>query len=961
MRIEALALAGLLLLPPTVGAQEVKAPEELLPVGPIVTAIEIRSEVEPDDADELARLLSFEVGEPLTEENIRSTLRNLQASGFASSAEIYTRPDERAVSSGEPGGVVAIVVLRPLVRVREVRLEGQLELDSAELRRVLTQKEAEPLSEEGVVQGVYSLVDLYAERGYFGAQVRVRVEVAEEAQQVNVVYDVTPGVRARVQEIRFEGDLGPFAPAELVKELRVKPGDPFSRPEVRQDGERLENWLIGQGRRRARVGAPAEEMQAEGHSVRLLYPIDVGPKVEVQVIGDDLERLRRRDLLPFLDRQGYDEALVLQSVERIKREYQQDGHYKVKVDWEEQEPNADLLRVVLRIEPGPQYTLRDVGFSGNETFDEERLSELIVTSERTLLARGSGRLVQDVLDDDLENVRRFYQLQGFAQSEVGPPQIEEQGDELRLTIPIKEGPRMRVVNLNLEGIESLPENTLKDNLLLTEGGPFHPYLLETTLRNLRAAYQDLGYSGAQVSARQDWNVEHTLVDVSIDVLEGPQTLLDRVIVRGNRRTESEVIRRTLAVDRGDPISERRALEIERDLYRLGVFSSVDVEVTSAGPESDTRDLIVRVEEGRPRRVSYGLGLEYGSDKAGEARLQGLIPRGSVSFSHNNVAGKAFSLRTDFRVSRLDQIFRVRFDQPYTVRWAVPVGYSLFYFNEIKEDWDVARWGARIESEKDFGGRRVGLILDYRIVDTTLDPDFPLRGVDREDRPYQLSSLIPTFIWDRRDDPILATRGWSTLAQLQHTFPAFGTDGDFLKLFVQQTQYLNLRNYGVVAASLRAGGIEPFSHLAADDPELPENILSADVFIDERFFAGGAATHRAYGRDDLGLRGESLILRPGRIGNEEDDWTAVGGTGLLLFNLEYRFPLVGALGGTVFYDAGNVWANWRDLDPAEVKSGAGVGVRYLSPIGPLRLDFGWKLDREPGEQEWAVSLSFGNPF
>ncbi|HEX5715477.1 MAG TPA: BamA/TamA family outer membrane protein, partial [Thermoanaerobaculia bacterium] len=248
-------------------------------------------------------------------------------------------------------------------------------------------------------------------------------------------------------------------------------------------------------------------------------------------------------------------------------------------------------------------------------------------------------------------------------------------------------------------------------------------------------------------------------------------------------------------------------------------------------------------------------------------------------------------------------------------------------------------------------------------DTDLDDeDFPLRGVDREDRPYKLSSLIPSFLWDRRNDPILATRGWSSLAQLQYAFPALGTDGDFLKLFLQQTQYLDLRNYGTVAASLRVGGIEPFSRLEPDeDPELPEDLPNANVFIDERFFAGGANTHRAYGRDDLGLRGQTLILRPDRVGDQEDDFAAVGGTGLFLFNLEYRFPLFGAVGGTVFYDAGNVWADWRDMDPADLKGGAGVGVRYLSPIGPLRLDIGWKLDREPGEKDFAVSVSFGNPF
>ena len=922
------------------------------PPAPLVTEIEIRSEVVPEDPDELARLLSIGVGLPLSEEAVGSTLRNFLASGLASSVEVYSRPDE----SGQ--GVVAIVVLRPVVRVREVRLEGDLGLDRNELRRVLPQNEAEPLAEEKVLQGRFALEDFYAERGYFSPKIGLRVETDEPSLLATVIYTVTSGPRSRVEEVRFEGDLGPFKPAELLEPLRERPGDPFSRPEVRDDAERLESWLIDKSYRTARVGAPGEEIVPETGGVRLLYPIVVGPKVEVQMTGADLERLRRKGLLPFLGREGYDEALVLQAVERIRTDYQREGHYKVQVDWEEQEPSDELLRVILRVEPGPEYTLQEVRFEGNETFKTEELEDLVTTAGRSLLARGSGRLVDSVMEDDLKNVRRFYQLNGFTQAEVGPPRIEERGSDLHVAIPIQEGPQLRVVNLKIQGNQSLLEPTLRPGLQLREGGPFHPLLLERSLNNLRAAYRDRGYSEAQVSAREDWNADRTRVDVVIDVLEGPQTVLDRVIVRGNRRTESEVVRRTLGVDEGDPISESRALEIERDLYRLGIFSSVDVEVARTGMETATRDLIVRLEEGRPRRVSYGLGLEYGTDKSEQDEL---VPRGTISFSHNNVAGRAYSLRTDLRVSTLDQIFRVRFDQPYTARWALPVSYSLFYFNETKEDWDVERRGARVEIEKLYTDRRASLALDYRIVETTLDPGFPLRGVDREDRPYELTSLIPSFLWDRRNDPVLATRGWSTLATLQYAFPAFDTEGDFLKLFVQQTQYLDLRNYGTVAASLRVGGIEPFSTLAGLDPELPENQPNANVFIDERFFAGGANTHRAYGRDDLGIRGQTLILRPGRSGTEEDDFAAVGGTGLALFNLEYRFPLFGAVGGTVFYDAGNVWADWRDMDFADFKGGAGVGLRYLSPIGPLRLDFGWKLDREPGEQDYAVSVSFGNPF
>jgi outer membrane protein insertion porin family len=951
LRPAALLIAILVALP--LGAQAPKAPEELLPIGPTVSAIEIRSEIQPDDPDELERLLSFQVGEPLTDEAVESTLRNLQASGYASSVEVYVRPDDRPGQIGN--GVVVLVVLRPVVRVREVRIEGDLGLDRGELRRVLPQNEAEPLSEESVIAGVYKLLDLYSDRGYFGATVRTRVDTDPQTDQATVVYEVRSGVRSKVGEVRFEGSLGAVKPADLVRQLDERPGEPFSRPAARDDAEDIERWLVRQDYRTARVGAPGELADPETHTVGLVFPVTVGPKVVVEVEGDDVDRLRRRELLPFLGPEGYDEALVIQAVERIKRAWQQDGHYRVQVSYDEQR-TEDLLRVVLRIVPGPEYTLRSVSFAGNQTFTDEQLDELVKTAPRSLLALGSGSLVDDDLDGDVKNLRRFYQLQGFSQVEVGPPQVEEVGGDLELTIPIQEGPRMRVVNLKLQGLDDLGGDAVRSAIQLQEGGPFHPYLLEQSLENLRAAFRDQGYSAAQVSAEQDWNPDHTLVDVTVEALPGLQTVLDRVIVRGNRRTLSNVIRRTMGADPGEPISERRALEIERDLYRLGIFSSVDVELTHAGLEESTRDLIVRVEEGRPRRVSYGLGFEYSSDETQEDKW---VPRGSLSFSHNNVAGRAYSLRTDLRLSMKDQIVRVRFDQPYTARWALPVSYSLFYFDEEKQDWDVRRWGGRIETAKIYPDRRVGLAVDYRIVDPDFAPDFPERNLDREDRGYKLLDLVPSFLWDRRNDPVLATRGWSSLAQLQYSIPALGTDGNFLKLFLQQTQYFDLRTYGTIAMSLRTGGIEPFTHLERDDPELPETLPNSDIFIDERFFAGGATSHRAYGRDDLGIRGETLIPSL----NDLDTFVPVGGNGLLLYNLEYRFPIFGSqtFGGTVFYDAGNVWADWRDLDPMAVKQGAGVGLRYLSPIGPLRVDIGWKLDRERGEDPYAVTVSFGNPF
>jgi outer membrane protein assembly factor BamA len=424
---------------------------------------------------------------------------------------------------------------------------------------------------------------------------------------------------------------------------------------------------------------------------------------------------------------------------------------------------------------------------------------------------------------------------------------------------------------------------------------------------------------------------------------------DRVVVRGNERTEGKVIRRSLDLKTGDPISDVKLLEVERDLYRLGIFSRVDVELIPGELGAADRDVLVRVEEGKPRTLLYGAGWDS------EDKLRGLF-----GFNHSNVAGKAYSLRTDVRWSQRNKRSRFIFNQPYLGPYPVSLTSTAFYEEEIRrqdQPYDVTRFGARSEAARIYGDRRVSVGLDFRNVElANVDPGVISNEIERRNQPYQSTSLVPTFFWDRRDDPISTSRGWSSLVQLQYAFPAFETDTEFLKLFVQQTRFYDLGHGNVVAASLRAGGIEPLKSLQArpDDPlrEFP----SRNIPIPERFVAGGDSTHRAYGLRELGIRGETLLPRASGTG-----FVPVGGDGLFLFNLEYRFPLFGDFGGTVFFDSGNVWADWRSIDFNGLKNGAGLGARYLSPLGPIRAGVGWKLDREPGEPAYELFVNIGNTF
>ena len=223
--------------------------------GPKVTEIEIRSDAPLPKSQDFASLIEAEVGEPLTEERIRHTLRNLQASGSAAETELYTREDP------ERGGVVAVIVFRAVVQVSEVRITGKPGLSKDDLRRAIPQGEAQPLSEDKVVQGVDALKNLYDRNGYFRARVRLSVETNPVTRRAIVTYRVLSGPRATVSTIVFDPSAAPFQPAQLLKEVKTQPGKPFSRRVALEDAERLQDWLIRQQYGEARVDPPREERE----------------------------------------------------------------------------------------------------------------------------------------------------------------------------------------------------------------------------------------------------------------------------------------------------------------------------------------------------------------------------------------------------------------------------------------------------------------------------------------------------------------------------------------------------------------------------------------------------------------------------------------------------------------------------------------------------------------------------
>ena len=920
---------------------------------PLVTSIEIRTDEELAHRIDLGRLLELEIGAPLTPAAVRRTLSNAHASGLFAELELLTFDDDNA------GGVGVVLVLRGYLRLRRIELLIEEAGGGSRTKRDLGLREGQILDEDRLQDGLESLRQAWLDRGFRDVHIDAELVPTGQINQVDLQVAVTPGERPVVSEIRFDGlRLEPSEVGTLLDALPVEVGDPWRPDRLEESREHLRRHLAERGYLAAEVSDPQTEFPTPKQAI-LSFPMEPGPRIEVEVIGAETRALRRHGFLPFLGERPFREDLLRSSAQEIRRRYQERGYRLARVQVErrsdETEDSAPSQRWRLKIEPGERWWLRTIDFAGNEAVSDDDLLRLISTRVKRWLEPGSGRLVDDQLVSDLETIRSYYLLQGFSEVVVHPPEItfSEPGDRsgpgsLALRIPIDEGPRQRVVNLDLDGVEAFDEVEVRDRLTLQPGGPFHPLLLDDAVDVLRALYEDEGYRVALVTPRLDWNDDRSLVDVALHVEEGPRTVVDRLVLRGLVRTRPEVVREFADLQKGKPLRRRGLLRAERDLYRLGVFSKVEVEPSPSGPTPPqdgvrSRDVLIDLEEGSRWRVSYG--LSFHSDDG----LGGLF-----GLTRSHIAGRAARFQLDLRASENDRRARLVFDDPSLLRRKLPLTWSLFVRDEERPTFSVQETGAQLALIRDRGRFRWGLTWDYRLVEISGQPD--LAGLEREDQDVEISSITPNFFYDRRDDPLDPRQGGSTAFQLEWAFPALDAEADFAKLFVQQTWHHSLHRAGVLAWSARFGAIEPIGSMPTSDPFLDPSQPSSRVPISERFFAGGRTSHRAYERDALGLLGQSLLeTEDGRI-------LQLGGNGLLLFNLDYRFPIAGDFGGVVWSDVGNVWADWRDLRADDLRVGAGVGLRYRSPVGPVRIEIGWKLDRLFFEEAGPVFfLSFGNPF
>lgn len=613
-------------------------------------------------------------------------------------------------------------------------------------------------------------------------------------------------------------------------------------------------------------------------------------------------------------------------------------------------------------------TVSGLSFTGNEAVSADQLKAILATAESSWLPWGTKRYFsREQFEADLKRIEAFYAQRGYPEARVKSFDVALSDDQssVDVTIEIAEGDPVTVERIVVDGVDPLPDEHavgLDARLPLRVGAPLDAARLQASREVVLEELRDHGYPYATVKVAQERGSGPRQAIVTFRADPGTIATFGPIEIVGNTSVSDQVVRRQLWFRPGQLYEQNRLRESQRRLYGLELFQFVNVEPVGAEEQSPVIGTRVTVVEGKHRRVNFSAG--YGS----EERV-----RGEIDWRHVNFFGNARTLSVLGRYSGLDRGVRVGFNQPYFINrfYSVSLSAQSWFADEIPYDLETV--GGRVTLTRQFrrgggpvyrGPRPTNTLAftylnewtDCRISDAALadlsfrdeliavgcDPT-GIGGGDPGRSRGQVSSLGVDLGRTTADNILDARRGYVASVHLEQAGRWLGGDFDFYELTAEGRYYLTLGDRAVVAVRGRAGTIDAWG---------PADQL---VPFFKRYFLGGATTLRGWGRFDVApLSGSGL---------------PIGGHSFMLYSTELRFPVVGGLGGVIFLDAGNVWTNPWDFRLRDMRYDVGPGLRYNTPIGPLRVDVGYQLnpiegllvEGEPESRRFRVHFSIGHAF
>ena len=947
--------------------------------GQKVVSVELAGQPELNTR-QLLPILAQQPNQPFSQAKIDQSMAELKKTGRFQTVELEMRP--------EATGVRVLFVLQPAVYFGVYDFPGA-EGRFAYSRLVMVANYPPrgaytPVDVEDARQG---LLQFFQRNGYFEAKVQPTVQVDKVHGLANVIFNTTLGKKAKFGKVDITG----ATPAETTK-LRdllhsvmarlkgsaIREGKPYSYKSVQNATLYLQNQLMKQGHLGGVVKLVGASYDPQTRKADVNFNVKTGPVVHVQLQGIHVWSWTKKKLLPVYQQVGLDPELIQEGRQNLLSYAQSKGYFDAKVTTRTQQgPKGETI--FYDVVKGPRHKVTEVHIAGNQHLSDKELMGHVKVEEGHLFLH--GKYSEKLMKESAKNLKGIYQANGFSSVTV-TPQVTDKNSNLVVTFRVDEGPQDVVQTLELRG------NTAPLWLLAPKGLEVRPGQGYSTKhvdddRNLLVArYLNLGYPNVtfRAMATPIGGNKHQLA-VVYDIYEGPQVRTASVVTLGRKDTRQTLISRETSPDIpvGKPLREDKLLSSEDKLYTLGVFDWAEVDPRRQVTTQTQEDVLIKVHEAKKNTLTYGFGFQVinrgGSVPSGTVALPGLPPvglnknfktsqktfwgpTGTFEYTRNNLRGKAESLTIGGFGGRLDQRGTVTYQDPHFrgTNWASILSLSGEHDSQNPIFTDrLADFGAQLQRALN-PDRTTNLFLRYGLRQTgithLLIPDL----VPASDQHVRLSSVSTTYLRDTRDNALDAHKGLYESYELALTPSALGSSVDFAR-FMGQTAYYKDIYHGIIwANSIRLGLEQPFG--------------GSHVPLSEKFFSGGGSTLRGFPLNGAGP--QRTIPACGKASDPStcsNITVPVGGNELFILNSEFRipipydFPLLGKkLGIAVFYDGGNVYPSvgFRDF-AALYTSSVGGGLRYATPVGSVRIDFGHNLNSLPGIKANQIFFTIGQAF
>lgn len=968
MRFYPVLIVVAVLLPAPLAAQG--AALQQAPAAPFIgkTIVEVRLETEGRPADDPAvvDLVATRVGQPLAMADVRESIAHLFGLGRFQ--------DVRVEAVEVPGGVRLRYDLIPIHAVQRIDFRGTLGLSEGLLRRTVVNRFGATPAVGRAAEVSRMLVQLYRDHGYLRAAVRPVATEKHDPDRTLLEFEIDAGLRAVVRAVEIIGE--PLeGRAAFQKAVDAVPSELYD-PTAISGG--LADYVakLKKKRRYEAAASYGARPSADATSVDVTINLEIGPIVTVTFRGDPLPKDKLAELVPVEREGSVDQDLIEDSIQRIERYLNQLGYWKAAAQAERQEADG-MLTIAFTVRRGLQYRIADgVEVQGNRAVPLEQL--------RPALARlqASEVFVEANLTSAIDAIAGLYQRLGYARAKVtgAPnelnPSSAGQG-RVKPAIVITEGPLSLIGDVTFKGDENIPADQLRGAVKVAPGQPYYEPQIVADRDAVLLEYRNRGFESADVVARPLPSADGTRVDVPFEINEGPQTVVDHILIVGNTRTDQRVIKRELLLQEGKPLGLEDQIESQRRLSALGLFRRIRVDTLSHGTGA-RKDVLVTVEEAAATTLSYGGGMEVtrrlrATGPSGEAqeRLE-LAPRGFFGIGRRNIGGKNRSVDLYTRLSLRPEdstedgsasgghfgFSEYRFVGTYREPRVFGVNADLLLTAAVEQgirtSFNFARKGVNAEIVRRVSpGVRTSARYSFgttRTFDEKLSLDDQAR-IDRIFPQVRLSGVSGAISRDTRDDVLDPTRGMFLSGEGSLAARALGGQVGFMKMYVQGFWFrqLPVTRRAVLATRLALGVADGFPRPAPGETKPIEDLPAS-----ERFFAGGDTTIRGFALDSVGAPN---TISPTRFPR--------GGNAVIVMNGELRLAVWRDFGAAVFVDGGNVFDRVTEFDWGELRGGTGFGIRYRSPIGPIRVDVGFKMDRRvigTGlEPRRALHFSIGQAF